>query len=193
MDSPVIFLAIGGFFAGPLATSRTLAWIINVRLAWRGGASRAWCVPLFAHAGPWMLVLLAVSTWVIASKGHAPWLATWLIGLVTGPVFVSLVTVRATRGRARPVIPLTPERLAHKRRAFYLINTAASAVTGLVGGMWTEWSTPTPSIALIVLFTLGGILAGPPYAWFMWQWYGTALEVAEKHRLRRAAERARDA
>jgi hypothetical protein len=193
MDSPVVFLIICGFFAGLVATSRILGWIINVRLAWRDGASRAWLVPLIAHAGPWVLALLAASTWVIASKGHAPWLAAWLCGLVTGPVFVSLVTVRAARGRARSPVPLTPERLAHKRRAFYLINTSAFAVAGMVGGMWTQWSTPTPSIALIVLFTLGGILAGPPYCWFMWQWYGTALEVAEKRRLRRAAERARDA
>lgn len=193
MDSPVVLLVIGGFLAGLLCTARVLAWTASVRAARSGGAARAWLVPLVAHSGPWALALLAASTWAIASKGHPPWLAAWVGGLVTGPVFIAFLTVRATPRQARPAIPLTPERLAQKRHEFYLINAALLGLVGMVGGMSEQWSTPTPSVALIVVFTLAGVTGGSCFSWVMWQWYGTALQVGEKHRLRRAAERAHDA
>ena len=191
-DSSAVLLAAGGFFAGLISTSRTLAWILSVRRARRAGATATWLAPLVLHSGPWVLTLVAASTCFVSSNGHATWLAAWVGGLLTGPVFIAFATARTRIGRARTSIPLTPERLAQKRRAFHLINISVFGIGAMALSMWEGWFMPDPPVALIVVCALGA-LNGWLYSLVMWQLYRMLLEGAEQGRRRRAAEPMKDA
>ena len=106
---------------------------------------------------------------------------------------VAFATGRAVwrpRHPPAPPPPLTPERLADKRREFFFLNMAGSTIVILAGMGWKFWPTLDRDYPIVIVAAFAMPLAAYIYCVIMWQFYGTALEVAEKKRLQREARAA---
>ena len=189
MDWSILALAFGGFVGGLMVTSRTLAWLVGLHRALRPrqtaiSARRipSWPFQLLLHSGPWLLVVTAGVARYVASLKRPELLWALIGGFVAAIVFIGAMTRRAPSG---PRPPLTPQRLVQIRREFFLANIAlfAIATTGFAG--WDLWNTLDRDYVYLIICALFSPLSGWLYSLVMWQWYGTALEVAEKKRRQR--------
>ncbi len=191
MEMSIVLLAFCGYLGGLLVLSRTLRWAVALREVLRspadgGMAGRPWPVVAFLHSGPWVLALAIGATWYVGSMARPHLLWALVGGFVVSALFILSFTIR--RKRAEPA-PLTPERLAQKRREFYLLTIGLWTVAQTAGMAWIYWPTLDRDLAIVIITALCSPLSGWLFAWVMWQMYSTSLEVAAKRR-RQRAERA---
>ena len=200
MDA-ILALTFGGFLFGLLVTSRTLAWIAGLHAAMRQRftrdagtrASPTWAAPLLLHSGPWMLALAIASVYYVDSLGQLERLWAWLGGLAGAPLFILAFVVRRPHVARAEAAPLTPERLAQRRREFFLLTMAWTSIAPTVGAAWFYWATLDRAYPIVIFVAIASLPAGWCYSWVMWQWVGTALEVGEKKRRQRVEREARAA
>lgn len=194
MNFPVLALAFCGFLGGLLVISRTLRWGVGLREALRppvppdgDKARRPWPVLAFLHSGPWVLALAIAAAWYVASLGRPELLWALVGGFVFAALFIVCFTIRFTRRRVPAQgVPLTPERLAQKRREFYLLTIAFWSIAQTAGMAAMYWATLDRDAAIVIITALSSPLGGWMFSWVMWQWIGASLEVAEKKRRLRA-------
>ena len=200
MNFPVLALAFCSFLGGLLVISRTLRWVAGLREVLRapvpanaanaanaGKARRPWLVLAFLHSGPWVLALAIAAVWCVASLGRPELRWALVGGFVFSALFIACFAIRVTRQRVpAQAVQLTPERLAQKRREFHLLTIAFWSIAQTVGMAAMYWATLDRDFAIVIVTALCSPLEGWMFAWVMWQWIGTSLEVAEKKRRRRA-------
>ena len=192
MDMSIVLLAFGGYLGGMLVLSRTLRWAAALRDALRapadGAPRQSWFVLAVLHSAPWLLALAIAAVWYVASLGQRELLWALVGGLAFAALFFVCFVVRFTK-RRKPTeaVPLTPERLNERRREFYFITIAWWTIVQTAVMAWAYWATLDRDITMVVITAFSAPLGGWLFAWFMWQWAGTALEVAEKRRRQRAA------
>ena len=198
MGSSILGFAFGGLLGGFLLTSRVLAWLVGLHVALRrqpdaatSRSFRPWPIALLLHSGPWLLALAVGIAHHVATTQPPEFLWALLGGLGTAFVFILAVTSRASKPRVRP--PLTPERFAQKRREFFLFNVALFTLLPSTALAVMDWGTLDRDYPEVILMAIGGPLGGWLYSLVMWQWYGTALQVAEKKRRQRAERESRAA
>ncbi len=202
MNFPVLALAFCGFLGGTLVISRTLRCAIGLRevpppsaVADGRTIHRPWPVVVFLHSGPWVLALAIGAVWYVASLSRPELLWALVGGLGVAVAIIVGVAVAgsaSTQRQPAPPVPLTPERLARKRREFFLLTIAFWSITQTAGMAMMYWATLDRDYVIVILTALCSPLGGWMFAWVMWQWIGTSLEVAEKKR-RQRAERERRA
>ncbi len=173
----------GGFLGGLLVISRTVAWLLGVRAALRAG--QPWLVPLLLHAGPWTLLLAVGLLVYIASQGRADNTRSAFGGVAAAVMLLAWASIRVHRKAPTPLPPLTPELLARKRKAFFLTNIALFSLAAVIVAGWTSWGHPDRDDAMPFFWLAWGPLTGWMWSLFMWQFHGTALEVADKKRRQR--------
>ena len=196
MDMTILALLFGGFLGGLLVTSRTLAWLAGLHAALHpktdaiaGRSVGHWVVPLLLHSGPWLLLVTAGVVRYEASLRQPEFLWALVGGLAAAIVFIGAMAYR-TPSRPRP--PLTPERLGQIRREFFLANIALFGIATAAIAAWDRWNTLDRDYPIVIICALCAPLGGWLYSLVMWQWYGTALEVAEKKRRQREAREPRE-
>ncbi len=186
-------VAFAAFIAGLQLVSRVIAWVAGLALilksrdAGRGEQAGLSLAQLFLHSGPWSLALAIAALYYVASLSQSTWLWAVLGGLGAA-IAVLLTTVAVARWRQRrgiaPLVPLTPERLLKIRRRFMWGTTiyfGGSVATANLYLMWAQLGQSVSLVLFIVVVCLGG---GYLFSWFMWQFYGAALQARETARQR---------
>jgi hypothetical protein len=195
MDLSHLLVAFGGFIGGLLVASRVFAWIVGSVLSIKSSMSAArgtpWIgslAPIFLHSGPWFLAIVIGVGYYVASLPDPLLLWALLAGLALAASFLGLAIAMARHRRTRVhsvAMQLTPERLATIRRRFFWINTLSMGVVMTAGMLYQSWSIVGDSVGLLVFAFGVSLCGGWLWSWFMWQWYGTALQSQEDARRRR--------
>jgi hypothetical protein len=186
---------VSGRYGPPFTTTLDrmvagLALAFKSSAAERGAPTVSLLAQLFLHSGPWLLVVVIGAIYYVATLAEPAWLWAVLAGL--GLVLallaaaVSVAYWRRQRGVTTPV-PLTPERLLKIRRRFFLgtsLYFGGGMAALMLYQMWPYFGQSVGLITMVVGICLGG---GYVFSWFMWQWYGAALQARED--ARRRAER----
>jgi hypothetical protein len=196
MDFSIAIVAFAAFVGGLLLVSRVTAWIVGIALALkstdteRDGSTAPLLAQLFLHSGPWSLAISIGAIYHVASLPETIWLWVVLGGLGLAVALMAVVILvaywRQKRGITAPV-PLTPERLLKIRRRFFWGNSlyfGGSMAAVSLYQIWTYFGQSIGFITMVVSICLG---CGYGFSWFMWQWYGPALQARED--ARRRAER----
>ena len=199
MNGTVALLAMGAFIGGLLVVSRTIAWVVGLWLllhpsapAQRQEFSASLVAQLLLHSGLWSLLLALGGVYYVATYSRPAFLWAILGGFAAAFAVLAFAIIlgQLRQRHARPPVPLTPQRLLAIRRRFFWITTLFFGGGMAASMLYLTWGPASSSIvffAVILALCLGG---GWVFAWFMWQWFGAALEAAETARQRRERDHA---
>jgi hypothetical protein len=191
--TPVAMVGFAAFFVGLLLVSRLLSWVVGLVLVVKSstaeGTEKAGftLTQVFLHSGPWALALAIAALYYVAALPQAIWLWAVLGGSGLAVVVLGAGLAVAQLRQRREIsasIPLTPERLLKIRRRFFWGNTLfCGAFTSgwLLYLMWPQFSQ---SVGLVVFVICGCLSGGYVCTWFLWQFYGAALQARETARQR---------
>ena len=193
-DASLLALSVGGFFGGMLVISRTLGWVAGLLALLRPPRAaprpsmRVWPVQLFLHSGPW---LLALATAAFVRVSLLPWPALGALcggfGLALALVGTAVARMAWLRRRGPQAPPLTPERLAEKRRQFLLLMTSAITIGVTAFLSWKCWATLDRAYPVVIAVAIVSAVGGWCYSWILWRAINAPREATEKKRLRQAA------
>lgn len=188
MDWSIAAIAFCAFVGGLLLVSRVLAWIAGLVEVFKtsdDGGTRWGLAQVILHSGPWSLALAIAAIYYVNSLSRPSLLWALLGGLGAAVILlaaaVSIANWRQRRGK-NVVVPLTPERLAKIRGRFFWVNTLYFGGAMAAMFIYQLWATVGGGFVVFVLCVCAA--SGYVFSWFMWQWYGAALQAREEARRR---------
>jgi hypothetical protein len=194
-----VLTALAGFMGGLFVVSRMLRWLATLMPS-LGGTNEARAsrqllpasASLLLHSGPSSFAIAIAAVWYVAQFSSRAYLLAVIagIGLAVALVAVGSVLAVLRRRNAQSEPALTPERFLARRRRFFWTNSLLFATVGAITGLVPGWLTHGGSAGFAVLAFMVGFPTGWLWSWFMWHWYGAALQVQEKRRKERDSGRA---
>ena len=188
MDWSVPAIAFCAFFGGLLLVSSVLAWIAGFVEVFKSSGTEGrglGLAQMFLHSGPWSLALAIAAVYYVSYLSRPSLLWALLGGFGAAAIFLAAAVSIANwrrRHAKNVVVPLTPERLAKIRRRFFWLNTMYFGGTIAAVLLYQMWTTIGGGFIVFILsICVGG---GYAFSWFMWQWYGAALQAREEARRR---------
>jgi hypothetical protein len=189
---PAVAVGFAALCVGLLLVSRVLAWVAGIVLVLKSSGTEGTekvglLAQVFLHSGPWSLALAIAALYYVASLPQLIWFWSVLGGLALAVTVLGLAMLVAHLRQRRGTIasiPLTPERLLKIRRRFFWGNTLFYGGFGsawLLYLMWPQFSQSGGLVMWVIAVFMGG---GYVISWFMWQFYGAALQARESARQR---------